>query len=399
MEYLRLRCWVLAIACMCLALNAGCAEDYRTVVDSRGISVQIAADIERVVTMSDGMIEGVMTSLGVQDKIVGLGSSSLQRTWNYSYESVSGETYSYDEGMNPVTCINPSFMDLPLVAEDAVNYEAVASLDPDVVILRAGSCNFWTTDVKDENLQKTISMIESLDIPVVVLYGPDCYPEPDMSTISDEIIIIGQVFNREEDAKVLADYIEGQVELIKGRTEDIPDSERPDVLMLGLSPSARNEGGAGVVFGTDTIESFFIEDLAGAKNAFQDSGYFKTVSAEHLLALNPDVIVLCTAAGYHPPREIYEASYYQNLQELDAIKNQRVTALPWTPWNCAKRLEYPIDVMVTAKAAYPERFGDVDLGEWLLDFYMNVYNVDRETAIGIRSAQWMNWTVEESPSR
>lgn len=398
MNYLILRRWFFAVAFLCLALNLGCAEDYRTVVDSRGVSVQVPADIERVVTMSDGMIEGVMTTLGVQDKIVGLGSSALQRTWNYSYESMSGETYSYDEGMNPVTYINPSFMDLPLVAEDAVNYEALASLDPDVVILRAGSCNFWTTDVNDENLQKTISTIESLDISLVVLYGPDCYSEPDMSTISDEIVIIGQVFDREEDARALADYIESQVDLVKERTEDVPDSERPDVLMLGLSPSARNEGGVGVVFGTDTIESFFIEDLAGGKNAFQDSGYFKTVSAEHLLALNPDVIVLCTAAGYHPPRELYEAPYYQNLQEMGAIKNQRITALPWTPWNCAKRLEYPIDVMVIAKAAYPERFEDVDLGEWLLGFYMNVYNVDRETAAGLRSAQWMDWTAEESTS-
>lgn len=303
-----LKCFTLAIACIYLISGAGCAEDYRTVVDSRGVAVQVPADIERVVTMSDGMIEGVMTTLGVQDKIVGLGSSSLQRTWNYSYESVSGDAYSYDEGMNPVAYINPSFMDLPIVAEDAVNYEALASLDPDVVILRAGSCNFWTTDVDDENLQKTISTIESLAIPLVVLYGPDCYPEPDMSTISDEIVIIGQVFDRGEDARDLADYIESQVDLVKDRTGDVPDSERPDVLMLGLSPSARSEGGAGVVFGTDTIESFFIEDLAGAKNAFQDSGYFKTVSAEHLLAINPDVIVLCTAAGYHPPRRALRGS-------------------------------------------------------------------------------------------
>jgi iron complex transport system substrate-binding protein len=373
----------------------GCADEYRTIVDSRGVAVQVPTDIERVVTMSDGMIEGVMTSLGIQDKIVGLGSSSLQRTWNYTYESVSGEAYSYDEGMNPVTYINPHLMDLPLVAEDAVNYEAVASLDPDVVILRAGDCNFWTNDVNDENLQKAIRMIESLEIPIVVLYGPGGYDKPDISTLSDEIVIIGQLFDREEEAMDLANYIEGQVDMVRERTEEVPDSERPDVLILGLSPSARREGGAGVVFGTDTIESFFIEELAKARNAFQNPGYFKTVSAEHLLALNPDVIVLCTAAGYHPPRELYEAPYYQNLQEMDAIKNHRVSALPWTPWNCQKRLEYPIDVMVIAKAAYPEKFEDIKIHEWVLEFYQNVYGVDEETAIGLRSAQWLDWMLEE----
>lgn len=354
----------------------------------------VPIEIGRVVTISDGMIEGVMTNLGLQNKIVGLGSRALQRTWNYTYESVDGETFYYEEGMNPATYLNPKFKELPLIADDAVNYEAVASLYPDLIILRVGSCNFWTTDVNDENVQKTIKMIESLDIPLVVPCGPDCYLEPDMSTISDEIVLIGQIFDQEEEAMNLAEYIESQVDLIKKRTKDVSDSERPDVLMLGLSPSARKEGGAGVIFGTDTIESFFIEDLAGAKNAFQDVGYFKTISAEHLLALNPDVIVLCTAAGYHPPRELYEASYYQNLQELDSIKNRRISALHWTPWNCAKRLEYPIDVMVIAKASYPELFEDVDLGEWLREFYQNVYNVDQETAEELRSAQWMDWTIE-----
>jgi len=49
---------------------------------------------------------------------------------------------------------------------------------------------------------------------------------------------------------------------------------------------------------------------------------------------------------------------------------------------------------VIAKAAYPGRFADIDLGEWLLDFYKNVYGVDDGTAKALRSAQWMDWCVE-----
>jgi iron complex transport system substrate-binding protein len=58
-------------------------------------------------------------------------------------------------------------------------------------------------------------------------------------------------------------------------------------------------------------------------------------------------------------------------------------------------LEYPIEVMVIAKAVYPEKFQDTDLAEWILDFYQKVYQVDRETAKGLRSIQWLDWTVEE----
>jgi iron complex transport system substrate-binding protein len=339
-----------------------------------------------------------MTAIGVQDTLVGVGSSCLQRNFNYTYETVSGETFVYENGMNPVTYLNPEIMDLPLFVSSgsAVNYETLASLEPDVIIVRVGSCSMRY--IEDENTQKSIDTIESLGIPLVVLYSPNCYESPNMSAISDEINIIGQVFDKEDKTEVIAEYLEEQVNFVSERTQDIQDEDKPDVLIFGASPKARGSGGAGQVFGLDTIESFFIQDIVNANNAFQEGGYFKTVSSEHLLALNPDVIVLCTASGYHPPLELYEASYYQDLQEMDAIKNRKVVSLPWSPCNCAKRLEYPIDVMVIATGTYPELFEDVKLDEWLLEFYQNVYGVDAETAKELRSAQWMDWAVEDCPT-
>ncbi|SFM27249.1 ABC transporter substrate-binding protein [Methanolobus profundi] len=399
---------------LCILLSVGCTENvtdnsivaedatneeqYRTVVDSRGVAVEVPVNIERVATVSDGLVEGVMTSIGVQDTLVGVGSSCLQRNFNYSYETVGGETYEYENGMNPVTYLNPWIMELPLFVSSgsAVNYETLASLEPDVVIVRIGSCSLRY--IEDESTQKSIETMESLGVPIVVLYDPNCYDSPDMATISDEINIIGQVFGKEYETQIIADYLEEQVSFVSERTQTIQEEEKPEVLIFGASPKARGEGGAGQIFGLDTLESFFIEDIVNANNAFQEEGYFKTVSAEHMLALNPDVIVLCTASGYHPPLELYEAPYYQSLQEMDAIKNRKVVALPWSPCNCAKRLEYPIDVMVIATGTYPELFEDVELDEWLIEFYQNVYGVDVETAKELRSAQWMEWTIDECPS-
>jgi len=184
----------------------------------------------------------------------------------------------------------------------------------------------------------------------------------------------------QENAAELSDLLEKHVDFVRERTRDIPDSEKPDVLVFGPSPSARKKGGAGQVFGLDTIESSFIEDVVNARNAYRQPGYFMIVSPEHLLAIAPDIIVLCTAAGYHPPRELYDSPCYENLSTISAVKNRRVSTLPWTPWNCAKRLEYPIDIMAIATAAYPELFSDIDLGQWLLDFYSEVYSVDKQTA-------------------
>jgi iron complex transport system substrate-binding protein len=168
------------------------------------------------------------------------------------------------------------------------------------------------------------------------------------------------------------------------------------MMQFGLSPRARQGGGAGMAWGGDTIESYFIEEIANAKNAYEGTGAFVVISTEQVLALDPDVIVLPTAQGYHPASELYTAPYYQNLQELTAVKNHRVYALPYTPYNWAKRLEYPIEAMVIAKAAYPERFADINVGEWTLDFYQQVYGVDEATAKELRSVQWMDWMVEEN---
>ena len=370
-------------------------EKYRTITDSRGEEVRVPADIERVVTISDGLVEGVMTVLGEEDKIVGVGSSCIQRNFNYTYPTATGESYEYKDGMNPVTYLNREWiMNITRVGESgsAINYETLAGLNPDVVIIRVGSCTMRSMD--DEGVQKSIRTIESLGIPVVVLKAHPCFDEPDLTTISDEIKIIGSVFGKEEEASELADYLESLVDGIYERTKDIPESEKPTVLVFGASPKSRQNGGAGNVKGTDTIESYFIEEIVHAKNAHQEDGNSVIVSAEQVLAINPDVIVLGTSSGYHPPEELYSAPYYQNMQEILAVKNRRVASFPWEPCNCAKRLEYPIDIMVIAKAAYPELFEDIDLEDWLIDFYMNVYSVDEPTAKELLSAQWMDWCID-----
>lgn len=370
-------------------------SEFRTIVDSRGVEVEVPVKIDRVVTVNDGFIEGVLTRLGEVDKVVGLGGECCQKVYNCSFEDLSGKNYSYTDGMNPVLYLNPGLQDLPLVTDGStgINYEMLAGMNPDLVIIRLGSSSFRAGS--DENIEKTIETIDSLGIPLIILKGPPYQEKPDVKQISEEIRIIGQVFGKEKEALDLAGYLNDSVAMIEERTQGIPENQKPCVVQLGLSPRAREGGGAAMVWGLDTIESFFIEELANAKNAYRGTGAFVTVNTEQILALNPDAIVLPTAQGYHPASELYTAPYYQNLQELDAIKNRQVYALPWTPYNWAKRLEYPIEAMIIAKAAYPDRFSDIKVHEWVLEFYQNVYGVDLATAKELRSAQWLDWMEEE----
>ena len=405
----KIKILVVTLILYLIIINAGCVnktnqenqnntEEYQTITDMDERIIQIPKNISRVIDVSDGFITSVMRSLGIVDKIVGLGSRNLKEIDNYTFETITGENYSYIQGMNPVTYLEPWMKNLPAVAEygEAVNYETIASLNPDVVIIRIGFCSMNTDEYgTNEDITRAIDAIEALGFPVVILKGPPAFSQPTIQNISQEIRIIGQIFGKENEAATLISYLEGIINMIKGRTMNITETEKPTVLLFGLSPNARETGGAGDVLCRDTIESHLIEDIINAKNAINEQGGWKIMSTEQILAVNPDVIVLPTDWGYHPPKELYTASYYQNLQELEAVKNHRVWALPWTPYNCAKRLEYPIEVMVTAKAAYPQLFNDIKIHDWVLDFYKTVYHVDNETAISLRSMQWLDWTVEE----
>jgi iron complex transport system substrate-binding protein len=353
--------------------------------------VKIPLPINRIVTISDGLVEGVLTVLGEQDKIVGLGSGCLPSDFSYEFKTENGEREIYEGGMNPVTFLNPGFRDLPVVVQSggAINLEALAALRPDLVILRVGDCSYRYSD---ENFDKTLGLLESLKIPVFVLLATHLQNENPLNALSEEIIAIGRVFGKEQRACALAELLQKKVEFVRERTARRRGEPR-SVLLLGLSCSSRSGGGIANAQGKGTIENSYLEEIVGARNAFAGEGYFKVLSTEHLLALNPEVIILYTSAGYHPPVELLESPEFRVLRVLDAVRNRRVAALPWSPCNCDKRLEYPLDVMIIAKTVYPELFEDINLGEWILDFYVDVYGVGRETAAGLRSCQWLDWTV------
>jgi len=57
-------------------------------------------------------------------------------------------------------------------------------------------------------------------------------------------------------------------------------------------------------------------------------------------------------------------------------------------------VEYPLDMLIIAKAAYPERFADMNVYAFALDFYQKIYHVDEATAKGLRSTQLLDWMAE-----
>lgn len=373
------------------------ADQTRVVVDSRGVEIRVPAVVRTVATISDALVEEIMYALKVDAKVNTIGSTCLVRDFTYDFTSNSGEKFSYFGGMNPANYLKEYLRDLPFFVKPGteMNFETLAGVKPDVLIIHAGTCTVNWRAGDDAKMNSTLEKLESLGIPTVVVYGPNFSGEPSIESLSEGIRIIGQVFGKGEAAEQLAAYLESQVNLVRERTRDIPEDQKLRVLIFGLNPNVRKEGGSGSAAGLKDIQSYLLENVVNAKNAFQDDSFSKDLNAEQVLALDPDVIILPTWNGYHPPRELYDTPDFRNLETMRAIQQRRIASLPWSPCNCDKRLEYPIDVMVMAKAIYPDRFEDINLEAWLIDFFKNVYDVDDETADGLLSALWMDWVREQ----
>ena len=370
------------------------AEGGRSVTDMRGKTVTVPLDPKRVVTISDGFIEGVMTHLGVVEKIVGIGSWGLKRDYKYQFESVSGERYEH-QGWNTMKLLHPWLDDLPCANSpqgNVLNFETLAKANPDLVLVRVGDCTVRADNM--EASEKTLATLEELGIPVVATFSPTCFGGTDMSTMKTEMRILGEVFGQKEKAEKLADTLAAVETLISTRTAGIAEEKKARLLYFGLNPATRKQGGSGTVWGVDSPESYLIESVANAKNAYTGKGKGVPMSAEQVYALDPDVIVLPTVNGYHPPRELLDAPYYANLAELGAVKARRVYAMPWTPMNCARRLEYPLDMLIIAKAAYPEKFADITVYDYALQMYKTLYGVDDATAKKLASTQILDWMID-----
>ena len=379
------------VALLFVALSSVAWGQTRVIQDMRGKKVTVPVNVRRVATLDDGFVEQVMTHLGVVDRVVAIGSWSMKRDYRYEFTTRTGQRYEH-HGLNTMKSLHPWLNELPCLNSpegNVIQYETLAKVKPDVLIARVGDCTVRAGNA--EANERVFKTIEALGIPLVVLHAPSVTDANDLSSMREEARVIGSLFNKEEKAVALMDKLADTEKMIRKRTASIPDSQRVRLLYLGLNPDVRRKGGAGSVLGVNTPENYIIEEIVRAKNAFRGKGASVPISAEQIYALNPDVIVLPTFNGYHPPRELLEASYYEKLKELPAIKAKKVYAMPWTPMNCSRRLEYPLDMLVIAKAAYPDRFKDVSVYDFSLKLYKMLYGVDDKKAKGLRSTQLLDW--------
>ena len=311
----------------------------REITDMAGrkVTVPTAENIESV--FSAGPVAAIFLYMVAPDKLLG---------WNYELNDVEK------------SIILDKYQDLPNFGMgDAVNYEAVIAANPTIAI-NSGKIN-------DAMVSDCDALSESLGIPVVAV-------DNELNNSAEAFRFMGELLGVEDHAEELAQYAE-QVFTDINALSDIPEEKRVSVYFGNgedsLETAPRGSQHAQIL---DAINAVNVADLE------LGDGSRVQISAEQLLAWDPDVIVVngepkADKSGSSAAEDILSNPDYASLK---AVQDQKVYGTPNAPFSWVDRPAGPnrlIGMRWFSALIYPE-YIKCDINEEIHKFFDLFYHVD-----------------------
>lgn len=311
----------------------------REITDMAGrkVTVPAAENIESV--FSAGPVAAIFLYMVAPDKLLG---------WNYELNDVEK------------SIILDKYQDLPNFGMgDAVNYEAVIAANPTIAI-NSGKIN-------DTMVSDCDALSESLGIPVVAV-------DNELNNSAEAFRFMGELLGVEDHAEELAQYAE-QVFTDINALSDIPEEKKVSVYFGNgedsLETAPRGSQHAQIL---DAINAVNVADLE------LGDGSRVQISAEQLLAWDPDVIVVngepkADKSGSSAAEDILSNPDYASLK---AVEDQKVYGTPNAPFSWVDRPAGPnrlIGMRWFSALIYPE-YIKCDINEEIHKFFDLFYHVD-----------------------
>lgn len=311
----------------------------REITDMAGrkVTVPAAENIESV--FSAGPVAAIFLYMVAPDKLLG---------WNYELNDVEK------------SIILDKYQDLPNFGMgDAVNYEAVIAANPTIAI-NSGKIN-------DTMVSDCDALSESLGIPVVAV-------DNELNNSAEAFRFMGELLGVEDHAEELAQYAE-QVFTDINALSDIPEEKKVSVYFGNgedsLETAPRGSQHAQIL---DAINAVNVADLE------LGDGSRVQISAEQLLAWDPDVIVVngepkADKSGNSAAEDILSNPDYASLK---AVQDQKVYGTPNAPFSWVDRPAGPnrlIGMRWFSALIYPE-YIKCDINEEIHKFFDLFYHVD-----------------------
>lgn len=311
----------------------------REITDMAGrkVTVPTAENIKSV--FSAGPVAAIFLYMVAPDKLLG---------WNYELNDVEK------------SIILDKYQDLSNFGMgDAVNYEAVIAANPTIAI-NSGKIN-------DAMVSDCDALSESLGIPVVAV-------DNELNNSAEAFRFMGELLGVEDHAEELAQYAE-QVFTDINALSDIPEEKKVSVYFGNgedsLETAPRGSQHAQIL---DVINAVNVADLE------LGDGSRVQISAEQLLAWDPDVIVVngepkADKSGSSAAEDILSNPDYASLK---AVQDQKVYGTPNAPFSWVDRPAGPnrlIGMRWFSALIYPE-YIKCDINEEIHKFFDLFYHVD-----------------------
>ncbi len=250
------------------------------------------------------------------------------------------------------------------------NVEAVASKNPDVIILKSTMKSNFGDPLEELGFKVVYVDFESLD------------------SYMRDVLVLGKIFGDEIKAQEIAKHYNETCNFIFSRTYTI--DEKPKVLFLYYS----TKGGT-VSFqtpGAGWLQTFMIEVAGGYPLSRNLSGKgWNIISFEQIAQWNPDVIFLVTYTDSPSATDIKNMLLENsNWQRIKAIEQKRVYAVPHDcnnvmalgSWDTPGS-RWILGLQWMALKIHPSIFSGMNIIEASKRFYMEMYGLNEENAVNV----------------
>lgn len=278
-----------------LGLMASAAHADAVTIQSCGVSQVFDKTPSRAITLNQQATE-VMLALGLQDAMVGTAyiDDAIPAQWNDAYESV------------------------PVLAEKYPAAEVVLAQEPDFLFAGFGSA------FSEDNLG-AVEKWHDLGISTYLVDASckDKHPQDVPLTVApifEDIETVGKIFNVEDRANALIDTLQQRLDSVKaapsgaGQTAFIYDSGAETPFSIGCC------GGPAL-----------LASLTGLQSISSDvPGTWVDLSWEHVVAADPDVILLIEADWSTAAEKRAHMEADPVLSALRAVKEGRFVTVPFS---------------------------------------------------------------------
>ena len=273
------KAWILSVSIFIflgIILSLAVADSIE-VTDADDKTVVITSS-ERIVSLNGSTTE-ILFALGVGDNVVGCDASS-----------------SYPKGVKEK---------LPSVGyQYGLNAEGILSLNPTLMIGR-----------DDVRPPQVVQQLRMAGVTVLLLNEPRSF-----ETAKQRLLTIGKAVGCEKKAKELIDALDADIEKLEAKLTSRKEQPKQKALFLYLRGTQTT-----LVLGTDTAPGAMF-DIVAAENAAGNIKGNKPMTAEAVIAAQPDVYVLFTS-GLESIGGVDGLLKLPGLAHTPAGKNRRVVTL------------------------------------------------------------------------